>query len=251
MKTAEVEQIRNLNRVDKPAEEDCSRKAMRDGSATRQYQLLQVAFEVPNNYRVELEDKLTAYHDKYGIIWTQTNNKPSLIYVGLEKIYQVLSRLKDIEMRGVVLPDYVFAKLATESKAYGFDPAGVEFGDKPTFSSLTGRFISDCKEQELSSFLERSGASITAIDLIQDGISIRLHGSGLITVSGPESVFNGKLVEVLQQLTNLIMQFLDKLEVGSESRPFSLKAGRRSKQDKEQERSFWGRIISPVIRSDP
>jgi hypothetical protein len=251
MKIVELEQPKTLTRVDKPAEEDRSRKDMRENCVTKQYQLIQVASDVLRNYRAELEVTLNAYHDKYEIIWTRTNNKPSLVYVEPDVIYEVISQLGDIKVQGVVLPDYVFAKLATESKSYGFDPVGVEVTDKPTFTSLAGRFISDCKEQELSSILEQLGASITAIDLRQDGVSIRLYGSGLIAVSGPESVFNGKLVEVLQQLTNLIMQFLDKLEIGSESSHTSSKAERISKPGKEQERSFWGRIIPPAFRSDP
>lgn len=209
---------------------------MRNDQVIKQYQILRVAvntLEGVSNRPVK------------GIC-TYTNRRLSLVYAEPKEIYSVTSQLEEFGIRGVVLPDHVLTRIVKESRDFGFNSTSVEFASKPAFTSLANELIAVGKEEELNSFLEKPGAPITAVSLSTDGVTIKLHGSGLITVSTTEAMLDATLPGDLQQLTDLLMKFLEELETDAQSRIFL--EGRRQRQGREQEQSLWGRIIAPVLR---
>lgn len=176
---------------------------------TRAYVILQPAVAIPEDKRAVSK----------AIIYIPLPPESGLLYVEPEQLSTGLPSLGELQPRGVVIPDYVFWNLITQSNALKFQILDVDFSADGLADSLykpnARRLIEAAKSntdanQDLVSFLENLKLPITTIEFRAEQIpdaehTIKLYGSGLIRIRGNEEAIEDGVKQFLERLTDFLV----------------------------------------------
>lgn len=202
---------------------------------TKHYQILQTSYSLTETDKSARQGMICIDLERIG---------GSLLFVDPTQLYAVTSLLEKFGVRGIVLPDYVLTTLVRESGRYEFEVVDVEFTDGSSVRTLAKKFIRDRDTLGLSQLLEEVGEPVTAISLRDYQFTIKLHGSGLITLVSPKEIIESETYQILRRITDFLVRYFEDLDTRSVSR-LSLRAG-QLKSNGKREVSLWTKLISPL-----
>lgn len=144
-----------------------------------------------------------------GVLYTgSVDDRPGLLYVEPDRIKAVTSTLKHSGVRALVIPDYVFSNLTRAARGLGLRVVDVEMSGSAASRFVAKHLIEANDFYGLYNYLDevREKGSITAICLAANQTRIKLHGSGLIVISGSGDIDEEEVIKITRDLTSFLLE---------------------------------------------
>lgn len=139
------------------------------------------------------------------VVSVKTEKGPGLLFAEPEELSELSSVFEKFRVQGVVIPDYLFLELVSQSENFGCKISDVEFSDPaPVYKSTVEHLIKSGDKKQLHDFLQQLRRPISSIRCDYQGagnLHAKLNGSGLVTLQGDESIPSGTRKSLLKQLT--------------------------------------------------